>query len=175
MRIINRRAWSGVGHIAALAVVGSVACSNNSSTPAEDAATFDAPGVLDANLDAGIAVPDSTATTATLTVLNFLNWCTVTINGGAGSSEATVTGTVTVGSTATIVITPSSSAFQIGADPWFGVTENNGGAAAGMDNGSGTTETSTATVVVSGNQCVSVCCQEPNMMPTPCPTSNPCP
>lgn len=113
---------------------------------------------------------------ATLTVMNFLSWCSVTINGGTASTGASVTSSVAVGSTATIVATPApNSSFQIGPDPWFGVTQNDGGAAAGTDNGAGATETSTATVVVTGNQCVSVCCQEPNNSPTPCPATNPCP
>ena len=107
--------------------------------------------------------------------MNFLDWCSVTINGGAASTGASVTAQVASGSTATIVATPASSAFEIGADPWFGVAQNDGGAAAGTDVGSGTTETTTATVVVSGNQCVSVCCEEPGNAPTPCPTTNPCP
>lgn len=107
--------------------------------------------------------------------MNFLNWCSVTINGGTASTNATVTASVATGSTATIVAMPASNAFQIGPDPWFGVTQNDGGAAPGTDNGTGVTETSTATVVVKGTQCVSVCCQEPNNAPTPCPTTNPCP
>jgi hypothetical protein len=87
-----------------------------------------------------------------------------------------VTATVAPGSTATIVATPAPG-FQIGPDPWFGVTENDGGPAPGMDNGTGATETSTATVVITGTstQCVSVCCQEPGNSPVPCPTTNPCP
>ena len=88
----------------------------------------------------------------TLTVLNHLEWCSVSINGGPASTGASLTASVPSGSTATIVATPASDVFAIFADPWFGVTENGGGAAAGMDNGTGTTETSTATVVVTGNQ-----------------------
>lgn len=116
------------------------------------------------------------AATTQLTVMNFLSWCSVSINGGAASTEATVSGTVNQGSMATIVVTPASADFQIGAEPWFGTDENNGGAAAGTDNGSGVTETSTATVTIGANatQCVSVCCQLPGNAPTPCPTTNPC-
>ncbi len=110
----------------------------------------------------------------TLTVLNFLNWCSVTINGGTASTGASLTASVASGSTATIVATPANNAFVIGADPWFGVTQNDGGAAPGTDNGTGTTETSTATVVVTGTQCVSVCCGD-KPTGTNCPTTNPCP
>jgi hypothetical protein len=115
--------------------------------------------------------------TPTLTVMNFLNWCSVEINGGAASAAATVTATVTPGSTARVVAAPSSSSFQIGADPWFGVDANDGGPAMGIDVGSGTNERSTAIVTISATrttQCVSVCCQEPGNSPIPCPTTNPC-
>ena len=112
----------------------------------------------------------------TLTVMNFLRWCSVTINGGAASTGETLAASVAPGSLATVVATPASSSFQIGADPWFGVDENDGGAASGTDVGTGTSETSKASVIVGENEttCVSVCCQEPGNSPTPCPTTNPC-
>jgi hypothetical protein len=126
-------------------------------------------------------VPTLSPTTAdgarSLTVMNFLNWCSIAINGGTASTGATVTASVTPGSVATIVAAPSSSSFQIGADPWFGVDQNDGGAASGTDVGESTTETSKATVTITGTgttQCVAVCCQEPGNSPVPCPTTNPC-
>jgi hypothetical protein len=170
MFTMNRMGWSGIGSVAMLAIAGTVACSSSSApataTPPEpiDAAVFDAPSAPD----------EGTSGEVTLTVLNFLSWCSVTINGGAASTAATVTASVASGSTATIVVTPASSAFTIGADPWFGVTQNGGAAAPGTDNGTGATETSTATVVVKANQCVSVCCALPNNGPPACPTTNPC-
>jgi hypothetical protein len=142
-----------------------------------DASLFDATAdgsPADANAE-DASNSDTGAGSVTLTVLNFKNWCTVTINGGAASSAASLTAPVAPGSTATIVATPLDDSFVIGPDPWFGVTQNDGGAAPGVDNGSGTTETSTATVVVTGNQCVSVCCQFPDNTPVPCPVANPCP
>src|SRR6202041_1405821 len=60
----------------------------------------------------------------TLTVMNFLNWCSVAINGGPASTAATVAASVTPGSVVTIVATPASSSFEIGTDPWFGVDQN---------------------------------------------------
>ena len=113
----------------------------------------------------------------TLTVMNFLNWCSVAINGGTASTGATVSASVPAGSMATVVATPASDAFQIGTNPWFGVDQNDGGAAAGTDVGSGTNETSTAVVTIGtgATQCVSVCCQEPGNSPLPCPATNPCP
>lgn len=161
--------------MAAFALAGAAACSSNNAPLALDGGNADASHVADATETIDAGTTDATSGTVTLTVLNFLNWCSVTINGGTASTAASVTADVAAGSTATIVVTPASSSFQIGADPWFGVTEDAGGAAAGTDTGTGATETSTATVVVSGTQCVSVCCQLPGNAPTPCPTTNPCP
>lgn len=117
---------------------------------------------------------DSAGGNVTLTVKNYLAWCSVTINGGTASKGASLTASVAAGSTATIVATPASAAFAIGTNPWFGVAQNDGGAAPGTDNGTGVTETTTATVVVAGNQCVSVCCGDAPSG-TNCPTTNPCP
>jgi len=115
---------------------------------------------------------------ATLSVKNYLNWCSVEINGGAASTDATVTAAVAPGSMATLVATPASSSFEIGPNPWFGVDQNSGSAAPGTDVRSGTGETSTAVVTMNQDgtpQCVSVCCQEPGNAPIPCPATNPCP
>ncbi len=126
----------------------------------------------DSGSDAG---PSEGGATATLTVLNFLSWCSVTINGGTASTAASVTASVPVGSTATIVATPKNASFIIGTDPWFGVTQGDGGAAAGTDTGEGSTEMSTATVVVGANHCVSVCCGDAPPSAPNCPATNPCP
>jgi hypothetical protein len=148
-----------------------------------DAFTFpvnDAPVEQDARIDSTLPdAPSSDAPTGpdgagtvTLTVLNYLGWCSVTVNGGAGSTNGTITAYVDPG-TVTIAATPASSMYAIGADPWFATSQDNGGAAPGTDNGDGSTETTTATVNVTGNQCVSVCCGDaPNG--TGCPTMNPC-
>jgi len=124
-------------------------------------------------MDAGADAASESGGNVTLTVLNYKSWCSVTINGGAASTNAMLTASVTSGSTATIVAMPASSKFVIGTDPWFGVTQNNGGAAPGTDHGTGTTETSTATVVATGANCVSVCCGDAPKG-TNCPTATPC-
>jgi hypothetical protein len=166
----NRVNWVGIGSLAMLALSGAAACSSSSTPPygTMDAATPAVDGAAQTGAEGG-------GGDVTLTVMNFLSWCSVTVNGGTASTAGSMTTSVAAGSTATIVATPASSSFEIGADPWFGVTQNAGGAAPGTDNGSGTSETSTATVVVAGDQCVSVCCQEPGNSPTPCPSTNPCP
>jgi len=170
MTTMNRLDRLGIGSVAVFATAGAVACS--SSGPSYPSSTTNIDGGAEAQAATG---GDGAGGDVTLTVMNFLSWCSVTINGGAASSSPSMAASVATGSTATIVATPSSSMFQIGADPWLGVTQDNGGAAPGMDNGTGTSETTTATVVVTGNQCVSVCCQLPGNGPTPCPTTNPCP
>jgi len=169
MTTMKRSERLGVGSVAVLAIAGAVACSS-SSGPSSPSSTTSTDGGTEAQAATGGGGGE-----VTLTVMNFLSWCSVTINGGTASSGPSVTASVAAGSTATIVATPASSMFQIGADPWLGVTQDNGGAAPGTDNGTGTSETTTATVVVTGNQCVSVCCQLPGNGPPPCPTANPCP
>jgi hypothetical protein len=115
----------------------------------------------------------------TLTVLNYLAWCSVTINGDTASTSATITDQVADNSTVTIVATPKNASFAVGTDPWFGVDQNDGGAAPGTDVGSGVTETTTATVTVTGAHCVSVCCGDAPKTDggavTGCPQSDPCP
>jgi hypothetical protein len=127
--------------------------------------------------DSSTPSPAANSGVATLTVMNFLNWCSVEINGGTASTDATVTASVTPGSMATVVAIASSSSFEIGPDPWFGVDQNDGGAASGTDVDRGASESSKAIVTISETgraQCVSVCCEEPGNSPIPCPTANPC-
>jgi hypothetical protein len=160
-RIINMAIVASI-----VTVTGISGCSSN---PASSYGMTDY-GVPTPNPGAGDGV-------GTLTVMNFLGWCSVAINGGIASTSAAVTASVTPGSVATIVAAPSSSDFEIGADPWLGVDQNDGGAASGTDVGSGMSETSQATVAITGTgttQCVAVCCQEPGNSPIPCPTTNPC-
>jgi hypothetical protein len=114
----------------------------------------------------------SASTPVALTALN--SGCSVAVATSPESNSNTQTICVAAGAII-VKATPASSAFAIGADPWFGVDQNGGGAAPGTDHGTGATETTTATVTVSsGDHCVSVCC---GTAPggTGCPTTNPCP
>ena len=114
----------------------------------------------------------SASTPVALTVLN--SGCSVGVGSTPESNSNTQTICVAAGPV-TIKATPASTAFAIGADPWFGVDQNAGGAAPGTDTGAGATETTTATVTVSsGNHCVSVCCGSASGGAN-CPTVNPCP
>jgi hypothetical protein len=141
-----------------------------SAKDASDAATET--DASDAGEDAGV----------TLTVLNFLNWCTVTINNDPPKTGATVITSVAPGSTATLVaiarpnLADGGSSFIIGPDPWFGTNENDGGAANGIDEDAGGKESTTAQVTIGAGpaQCVSVCCAKPDGGTPLCPTTNPC-
>ena len=141
----------------------------DSGTSSDASMTADAADAGQPGLD---AAGETGGNTVTLTVKNVLNWCSITINGGAASTDAVITAQVPRGTT-TLVATPASSAFEIGPAPWFGIDENDGGLAAGVDNGSGATETSTATVTITGDHCVSVCCPFTNG--SGCPTTTTCP
>jgi hypothetical protein len=152
------------------------------ASPADSGSDGTAPeaGPTDAGLDSGahdagpVDAGSVDAGSVTLRVVNYLGWCSVTVNGDAASTAFTITKSVPAGGTGTIVAKPASSAFEIGADPWFGVNQNDGGAAPGTDVGTGVNETSTVTVTTGANQCVAVCCQEPGNTPVACPTSNLC-
>jgi hypothetical protein len=148
----------------------------DSTAPEGDTGSPDtgAPDTGAPDTGAGADAASESGGDVTLTVLNFKSWCSVAINGGAASTAATITTSVVPGGKATIVATPASSKFVIGKDPWFGVTQNDGGAAPGTDKGTGTTETTTATVVPAGTTCVSVCCGDAPAG-TNCPTMDPCP
>ena len=152
-------------------------------SPADSGSDGTAPeaGPKDAGLDSAAAdggpadAGHADAGSITLRILNFAGWCSVTVNGDTASTAFTITKSVPAGSTATIVAKPATSAFDIGSDPWFGVDQNDGGAAPGTDVGTGVDETSTVTVTAGANHCVSVCCEEPGNTLLLCPTTNPCP
>jgi hypothetical protein len=97
-----------------------------------------------------------------LTVLNYIAWCTVTVNGGAPFSNTSQVVCVPPG-TVMLDATPNNG-FMFG--DWYGV---NGDMDAGV-----ATEMATVTVGVgSSGACVSVCC--PNTGTMDCPGSNQCP
>jgi hypothetical protein len=106
----------------------------------------------------------------TLTIKNVLSWCSIAINGSdAGSSNAIITATVPAGVN-TLVATAEPGFIIGGADMWFGIDQNDGGAAPGVDSDAGGVTTSTATVTITGDHCVQVCCPFP--AGNGCPTSN---
>lgn len=102
-----------------------------------------------------------------LTVLNYLNWCSVSIAGAAPSTGASQTACVQPGAVS-LSATPLTG-FQLGLAPWHRTDGDHGTGELGTVTGNA----STATVTVSGAQCVWVCCEFTGG--GGCPTANQCP
>jgi hypothetical protein len=173
--------------------VGSGSGSTSESPSGSSGAIGVGPGVsLEAGTDAAESDPDPDAATTssddgggaaapssgdggevTLTLLNFKGSCSVSVNGGPASTAPSVLTAIVPGGATILIAQPASTAWAIGSDPWFGVSQNDGGAAPGTDSDAGKVETTTAIVAVTSNQCVSVCCGAAPSG-TGCPTVNPC-
>jgi hypothetical protein len=110
---------------------------------------------------------------ATLTVKNYLSWCTINVNGGAGSSAASVTQPITGAATITLAAT-ANTGFELGSAPWHDTAGDHGTGDPGTLTGTGQTAVSTTTVAVTTtNKCVWACCPFPDG--TGCPTTDQCP
>jgi hypothetical protein len=157
-----------------------VACGSDDNTNTkQDAQTVDAPkdaaadAAHDAAHDAATpdAPPDAPDGTQQLTVKNYLNWCSVSVNGGAASSAAQQQVNVQPG---TIALTASPlAAFRLDANMWHhtdGDTSGNG------EGGTvtGNTSATTVTVTSASGKCVWVCCPFQTGDPG-CPTTDICP
>ncbi len=103
----------------------------------------------------------------TLVVYNYLNWCSVSVNGAAPSSDATQSVSVDEG-TVTLSATPNAG-FELGSTPWHDTDGDTGSGDPGSVNG--TTSTTTITVGDSG-ACVWVCCE--TIGSNDCPTADLC-
>jgi hypothetical protein len=113
------------------------------------------------------------ATPVSLTVKNFLSWCSVSVAGAAASSGATQTMCVATG--AVDLSATANATFILGPTPWHDTAGDTGSGDPGTVTGSGQAAQSASTVNVSGaSACVWVCC--PGASGTPaCPTTNQCP
>jgi hypothetical protein len=103
--------------------------------------------------------------------MNYLQWCSVTINSGTACTNGTCTATVTASSTATVVAT-ALPGFAFGPDPWY---LGDGGPSNGTndtgDGGPGSTSTVSVPIGAT-SACVSVCCE--TLGSPDCPASDPC-
>lgn len=138
-----------------------------------DGATVDAS--IDASSDAAIDAPmiDAPPGTFALTVKNYLNWCSVSVNGGAASTAATQTVNVMPG-TIPLTATAASAAFIIAPNMWHHTTGDTGAGETGTVTGSGTTAQSAVTATVGGApKCVWICCPFTNG--TGCNVAEQCP
>jgi len=136
--------------LSTIVLVVATACSSSSSTPKPDAPAA-----------------------ATLTVKNYLQWCSITVNGGTASSAASITAPITGSMTITLAAT-ANSGFELGSAPWHDTAGDHGTGDPGTVTGTGQSAVSTTTVAVTGaNKCVWACCPFPDG--TGCPTTDQCP
>ena len=132
------------------------ACGSDGKTKMDAHAGGDAPHdskAIDAKLPD--APPDGPPGTRLLTVKNFDNWCTVTVNGGSASAAPSQSvfvqpGPIQLSATA-------NSGFKLDAHMWHhtdGDTSGSGEAGSAV----GSASQATATVVSTSDKCVYVCC-----------------
>ncbi len=150
--------------LGALLLIG---CNNNSPAPVPDlsmAASGDmamapAPDMATAAGDMAMASGDmASGGMVTLTLENYLSWCTVSVNGGAGSTVATQTLQFPSGTVVNLSGDKASNVFVWGY--WFGT---DGDVNAGHDKSMATT------VTMSGDKKVQACCPFATSPNTPCP------
>lgn len=161
-----------MNRLALCMMVGLAGCGDDGggSTP-KDASTIDTPRPIDGGTIDSRIVPDAPANTAPLTVMNYLNWCEVSVDGGAASAASTQTVNVMPG---TITLTASAATgFILGPDMWHHTNGDSGSGEPGAVSGG----VSTAMVTVGTTaKCVWVCCPfpdgtgcEPNVIGEQCP------
>jgi hypothetical protein len=114
--------------------------------------------------DAG--VPD--AGPLTLTVKNYLSWCSVSVAGAAPSTGASQMIGVTQGQVVTLKASPASASFILG--DWHHTDGDTGGGDPGTVSGAQSTAIVT---IATASSCVWVCCPFTNG--TGCPTTDQCP
>lgn len=111
-------------------------------------------------------------TGVSLTVKNYLAWCSVSVAADAASSAAQQTVCVAPG---IVDLTATALAgFQLGSAPWHGTVGDTGSGSLGTVTGTGQSAKSSTTVNVSTSPaCVWVCCEFAGG--GGCPASNQCP
>jgi hypothetical protein len=109
--------------------------------------------------DAHAGAIDAPAGSVTLTVKNYLSWCSVTVNGGTAASTATQT--VTLDGAGTVDLSAVAlSGFQLGTTPWHDTDGDTGSGEQGTVTGTGQTASSATTETVGDtDDCVWVCCE----------------
>jgi hypothetical protein len=104
----------------------------------------------------------STSGGVTLKLEDYLSWCSVSVNGGAASTDATQTLTVAAGTMVPLSATPSSSVFVWGY--WVGT---DGDTSASHD------AAQAAVVTMDKSKVVQACCPFASDPGTPCPAPTP--
>jgi hypothetical protein len=120
-----------------------------------------------AGIGGGVDSGADGASCVDLTVLNYLSWCSVSVAGATASTDASQTACVPAG--AVSLSATALVGFRLGTAPWHKTDGDRGSG----EQGSLAGDTSTATVTVSGANCVWVCCEF--AAGGGCPTTNQCP
>ncbi|HET6438477.1 MAG TPA: hypothetical protein VFG59_10480 [Anaeromyxobacter sp.] len=111
-------------------------------------------------------------TPVSLTVRNYLSWCSVSVNGETASSAPEQTTCVPAGTVPLSAV--ALPGFELGARPWHHTDGDSGMGEQGTVIGSGQSAMSTANVTVSGaSACAWVCCETAGT--SDCPTMDLCP
>lgn len=119
--------------------------------------------------------PGSGSGSAALTVKNYLSWCSVTVAGGAASTAASQTSTISNSGPITLTATRANSSFEVSGNLWHHTDGDTGSGDPGTLSGTGSATVSTATVTVTAGtgKCVWVCC--PFVGGTGCNVAEQCP
>ena len=143
------------GTIALIALLA--ACGDDGETTQKDAAIDSPEGAVDAAVDAKMV--DAPPGSVQLTVKNVLNWCSVSVNGGAESTQGTIVTNVQPG-TIPLTAKAASAAFMIAPNMWHLTDGDTGNGETGTVTGTGTAATSAVTATVAANtpKCVWICC-----------------
>ena len=114
----------------------------------------------------------SGSTPVSLTVKNYLSWCSVSVNGATASSAAEQTTCVPAGPVA--IAAEALPGFELGTTPWHHTEGDSGSGEQGVLSGSGPSAMSSATVDVTGaSACAWVCCETAGT--SDCPRTDLCP
>jgi hypothetical protein len=133
------------------------ACDSGGKGSGHDAA-IDTPHPIDSPVAIDAPMIDGPPGTTPLTVKNYLNWCSVTVNGGTASTAASQLVNVTPGSIP-LVAKVASAAFEISGNMWHHTSGDTGAGEPGTVTGTGAATQSAATITVGATAaCVWVCC-----------------
>jgi len=128
-------------------------------------------GNSSAKKDAAVDTKTADTSGPTLTVKNYLSWCSVSVDGGTASTAAVQTKPITAAGMRNLVATAASATFVIGPNMWHHTDGDTGTGDSGTVAGS--MSTATVTVQATASKCVWVCCPFANG--TGCPTADQCP
>ena len=162
---------------ASLFLIGiALGCGNVEGGKGKDAG-IDSKSAIDATpVDGATDAPmiDAPPGTVTLTVKNYLNWCSVKVNGGTESTAATQTVNAPPGGLIPLVAKAASASFAVSGNMWHHTMGDTGAGETGVVTGSDAATQSAATAVVGpAATCVWVCCPFTNG--TGCNVAEQCP